>query len=349
MSPHYYLSHVGGLDDIVRQELAERLPQAHLLRGEYGRQHLTYDGEPADLLALRTVENVYASVLEIAEVSPRAAWLDELERLLAGVDLSSAVDTLRRLKPLPASPTFRVTAERSGTHDYHSPEIAGAAGAGIVAGTGWRVDLKHFDIEVRVDLRDRRALVGVRLSAQALHKRSRVVHPRVALNPTVAAAMVRLSLPQPDELVVDPMLGAGTILTERYLHDPRVRLVGGDKFAEKLAIARQNFAGLGVPAQLVRWDASRLPLADESVDTFLCNPPWGKVVASHEINLRIYPWLLGHLRRCLRVGGRAVVLTSERALLKRFREKHPDMRLVYVQRLSLGGLAPSLHVLEKQS
>jgi tRNA (guanine6-N2)-methyltransferase len=346
--PEYYLTHVGGLEDIVRAEVAERLPEAHVTGAEYGRLHLDFASEPTRLLDLRTVENVYVRVLAIPDVSPDTTWLDELERVLAHTDLSPALDVRARVKPLPPSPTFRVTAERVGQHDFRSPEIAGAAGAGLVTGMGFGVDLKGFDIEVRVDVRDNTALVGMRLSERALHRRSRVVHPRVALNPTVAAAMVRLSRPQPGELVVDPTVGSGTLLTERHAHDPRVRLIGGDRFPEKLALARENFAALEVPAELVQWDASRLPLGDETVDVFLLNPPWGRLVASHSINERLYPWMLRHLRRCLKPGGRVVMLTSERALVRAFRRSHPDMRQVMQQRLTVGGLAPSLHVLEKR-
>lgn len=347
--PLYTFTHVGGLHDIIGDELAERLPEARVVGGEYGRLTVDFPGEPARLLDLRTIENVYARVLELTDVAPGVAWLDEIERVMAATDLAPAVALRARVKPLPSSPTFRVTAERLGTHEYRSQDVAGAAGAGIIAQTGWRVDLKGFDIEVRVDVREDRALVGVRLSEQALHKRSRLVHPRVTLNPTVAAAMVRLSRPQPGELVVDPMVGGGTLLTERHAHNADVRLIGGDKFPEKLDLARQNFVALGVPARLVRWDASRLPLADESVEVFLVNPPWGRLVASHEINERLYPWLLGHLRRCLKPGGRIVLLTSERALVRRFREAHPDMVMTFHQRLNLGGLSPSLHVLEKRA
>ncbi|MBU0610745.1 MAG: methyltransferase domain-containing protein, partial [Armatimonadetes bacterium] len=189
-------------------------------------------------------------------------------------------------------------------------------------------------------------LIGVRLSERALHKRSRIVHPRVTLNPTVAAAMVRLSQPQPGQLVVDPTVGGGTLLTERYAVDPEVRLIGGDRFPEKLELARQNFAALGVPATLVQWDAGRLPLADETVDVFLLNPPWGRLVASHTVNERLYPWMLRHLRRCLRPDGRIVLLTSERSLVRTFLREQPDMRLALQQRLTVGGLQPSLHVLE---
>ncbi|MCE5237120.1 THUMP domain-containing protein [bacterium] len=345
----YYLSHVGGLESVVRDEVAERLPEARVTGAEYGRLHLVFPGEPVRLLELRTVENVFVTVLAIPEVSPRVQWLDDVEGLLARTDFGPAAALLGRLRPLPPSPTFRVTAERVGRHEFHSPDVAGAAGAGVVASTGWGVDLKGFDIEVRVDVRQDQALVGVRLSQRALHKRSRVVHPRVTLNPTVAAAMARLSLPEAGELVVDPTVGGGTVLTERYLHDPRVRLIGGDRFAEKLAMARENFTALGVPAELVQWDASRLPLADETVDKFLLNPPWGRLVASHTANERLYPWMLGHLRRCLRPGGRVVILTSERSLVRKFRESCPDMRLVVHQRLSLGGLEPSLHVLVKEA
>jgi len=103
--PHYYLTHVGGLGDIVREELDEWRPSGASPARRVRRLHLSYDGDPAALLALRTVENVYALLVEIADVSPSTSWLDRLERLMASLDLTPALTTLARLKPLPPNPT----------------------------------------------------------------------------------------------------------------------------------------------------------------------------------------------------------------------------------------------------
>lgn len=345
--PVYYMTYVPGLAEIVADEVAQRLPQARVLHSEFSRLHIEFDGEPAGLLALRTIENVYVRLAQFDEVRPDVAWLDELEQRLGRLDLQPALQLLRRVRAIPQAPSFRVTAERSGEHRFRSPAVAGMAGAGIETATGWRVDLTGYDIEVRVDVRGTEALVGARLSAEALHKRSRLVHPRVTLNPTVAAAMVRLSQPQAGEVVCDPMLGGGTILTERYDYDPQVTLIGGDLFSEKLDMARQNFAGLGVPALLAQWNVRRLPLRGETIDKFLCNPPWGNMWGDRALNRRLYPALLAHMRRCLKPGGLMVLLTSERALVRHFVDEHEDVRLVRTDRLNIGGLHPSLHVIRK--
>lgn len=345
--PIYYLSHVGGLEKIVADELAERVPEARILENEFGRLHLEYEGDPAALMALRTIENVYVRLAQFEAVRPEESWLDELEEGLSKLDLQPALEALRRQRAVPEMPTFRATAERQGEHDFRSPEVQGAAGAGIKAATGWQVDLRGYDVEVRVDVRGTEALVGVRLSGAALHKRSRLVHPRVTLNATVAAAMVRLSEPTAGEVVCDAMVGGGTVLTERHDHDPEALLIGGDLFAEKLALSRQNFEGLGVPAQLVQWDVRRLALGDETVDKFICNPPWGNMVGDRKLNRQMYPRLLSELRRCLKPGGLMVLLTSERALVQSFVDRHRDMGLARIDRLNVGGLHPSLHVLRK--
>ena len=346
--PIYYLTHVGGLEPIVAEELTEQLPDACRLRTEFSRLHLLFEGDPSQLLGLRTIENVYVRVLQMTDVRPDEQWLDELEETMAATDFAPALQALRCQRHVPNPPTFRVTCERLGKHDFRSQEAAGAAGAGVQAATGWKVDLRGYDVEVRLDIRGDKALVGLRLSEVALHKRSRIVHPRVAINATVAAAMVRLSQPQPGETVCDPMLGGGTVLTERYACGRDVTLIGGDLFTEKLDLARQNFIGLEVPVQLAQWDARRLPLREACIDKFICNPPWGNLLSGKELNRQAYPWVLGHLRRCLKPGGMIVLLTSERSLVRRLVDHYGDLRLLRAYRLSLGGLHPSIHVIEKE-
>lgn len=345
--PPYYLSHIGGLEDIVAEEVREKLPQARLLSSEFGRQHLAYDGDPGPLLELRTIENAVVLVASFEGVRPGMECLDELEAALSAIDLQPMLEAVRRVRPVGEPPRFRVTAERTGTHEFTSQQAAGAAGAGVIAATGWPVDLRDHEIEILLEIDQDRAIVGVRLSETALHKRSRVVHPRVTLNPTLAAAMVRVSEPEAGQVVVDPLCGGGTILVERHAYDAQVTLVGADLFTEKVAIARQNLEALGIAALLLRTDATRLPLRDGSVDRFICNPPWGNLIGDKRINRRLYPWMLGHMRRCLKPGGLIVLLTSERRLVRRFVEKYADIRQVSARRLSVGGLAPSLFVLRK--
>jgi hypothetical protein len=44
-----------------------------------------------------------------------------------------------------------------------------------------------------------------------------------------------------------------------------------------------------------------------------------------------------------------VLLTSERRLVQSFVDKHEDIHLMRIDRLNLGGLHPSIHVLRKEA
>lgn len=86
-------------------------------------------------------------------------------------------------------------------------------------------------------------------------------------------------------------------------------------------MAASNMASLGRrnhrrggPLQLLRANAATLgglPLSDASVDKIMTDLPFGKQFGSLEENHRLYPSVLRELARVLRVGGLAVLLTSQ--------------------------------------
>ena len=62
---------------------------------------------------------------------------------------------------------------------------------------------------------------------------------------------------------------------------------------------------------LARWDAQRLPLADQSVDRILSNPPFGKQLSNPEEIGPLYRGAIREYNRVLHPGGRAVLLVSD--------------------------------------
>lgn len=346
-APRLYFTCLGGLEPLVVEELAERLPTATVAATEFGRVRFHYAGPVSDLLGLRTVEHLHVRVRELQNVRPERGWLAEIEAILADTDLDPALALRRQVTPLPEAPSFRVTGERHGNHEFRSMEMAARAGAGVVARYGWRVDLEGYDLDVRVEVRQDQGLIGLRVSPEALHHRSRIVHMRASLNPTLAAAMVRASQPAPGETVLDPMCGAGTLLTERHQYAPDAYLLAGDRHAEKLALAQTNFAHFGVPAHLVQADATTLPWRTGHVDKVLCNLPWGRVVANPKVNRRLYPALLAEMARVLRPGGRAVLLTSERNLTSRVLAETGAFTRERDFHVHVGGLEPTLYVVRR--
>ncbi len=341
----YHVSVVRGLEAVAAAEIARRLPTAMVQAVRPGRVWLSDCGDPGDLLRLRTTEEVFASLAEIEDLPSTRAGLAEVERQMRAVDLSAALAARARLARALGEPRFRITATREGVHDYTSNELAAAAGAGVVAQTGWRVDLTHHDIDIWLQVEGAGAAVGLRLSGEGMSRRSRVSHGVASLRPTVAHAMCLLAGTRAGGVFLDPMCGSGTVLIERAGAGRDAVLLGLDLDPRPLRAAGENLRAAGVPATLCQADGRSLPLPAASVDTIVSNLPWGRRVGSHRANRRMYPQFMAEAVRVLQPGGTMVLLTIERRLMQRLVAEHPALSLDSVTVVNLGGLEPSIYVL----
>jgi 23S rRNA G2445 N2-methylase RlmL len=343
----YYVTVTGGLEQIACDEVRERAPDAQLVRLERGKVFFETRTPPSELRKLRSVENLHAWAGEFGDITAEGDSLAHIQAQLRQLSLDEAVRSYEQIVgPLPA-PSFRITAERTGAHEFNSQEVSAAAGAGVVERYGWKVDLTGHDLEVMVQVRDDRCLVGLRLSDETMSRRSRVEHAYASLKSTVAYCMLRLVGVEPQDVFCDPMCGAGTILVERAQLGPVALLIGGDRDERMLPKARANLEAAGASAQLVRWDARHLPLRRERVSRLLCNLPWGRRVGSHRANVHLYPGFVRQLAAVLQAGGAAALLTQERQLITRLLKRHPLLDIERFWPLSLGGLRPTIYLVRK--
>ncbi len=110
----------------------------------------------------------------------------------------------------------------------------------------------------------------------------------------VAAATVT-----PTDVVLDVACGTGDMMRAFAAGRPApARILGLDFAAEMLSTGLKR--GMPARAALVRGDAQRMPLADESVDVVSC--------AFGVRNFQDLSAGLGEMRRVLRAGGRLVIL-----------------------------------------
>lgn len=340
----YYANVIPGLEAITSAELARKLPEAAVSRMEAGRVCFSHPASPADLLTLRTTEDVFAHVAVLEGLPGDETGLAAIEARMREVDLSAALAAHRSVRDQPAHPSFRITATREGEQEYRSQLIAAYAGAAIVTRRGWRVDLEHPDIDIWVEVRGDRAVVGVRLSSDEMSRRSRVAHGVASLKPTVAHAMCLLSGPAPNEVFLDPMCGAGTILVERESALPGASIVGADRDLRPLESASANLRAAAADARLLQADARGLPLADASVDKIVCNLPWGRRIGSHRANRRLYPAFLAEALRVLKPNGTMVLLTVERRLMEGLLAEASCLIVGSRTKINLGGLEPSIYL-----
>ena len=333
--PDFYLTVVRGLERIASDEV--RRLGASAIDTRRAKVFLRFAHPPAPLLDLRGSMHTYAFIAERSGCPPDTsaqAWLEAAAREL---DFRPVLAHHAALRGRVSDPSFRISATRCGEHHYTSPKIAAWVGAGVQAQTGWRVDLEHHHYDIEVELVDDRALFGLLLGPRWQERRGKVAYHPASLNPTVAYAMIQLLGLEPDDIFLDPACGGGTILAERAALGPTSMLLGGDIWPRALEYARLNFNADGTPAHLLRWDAGRLPLRDESITRAAANLPFGHRVSHGSAVRRFYRSLLPELARVLQPKGRVALLTSRHRWLPEAAAKVPELHPVSRLRIVLGG------------
>jgi tRNA (guanine6-N2)-methyltransferase len=315
-----------GLEAVAMSEALSRVPGAT----EVGRRVVpTRSGlaffdapDPRPLVRLRCPEDLFAAVGYARGIAPDEHGLEAARRLARTAPfVEQALDS--RVQVTPGSRagrrlSFRVLVRAVGDHQFRRVDLARALerGIGERGDRRWRAQADG-EVEFWATLLQDELTLALRLSDDRMRQRDyKVAHFPGSLRPSVAAAMAWLSEPQDDDVVVDPLCGAGTILIERA-HLGRYRmLLGGDHDAAVLAAARENIGPRYKPIELRLWDAVALPLEDASISRVIVNLPWGRRIGSHADNRRLYPRLMREFRRVLVAGGRLVMLSGEINLLR---------------------------------
>jgi len=206
------VSCAAGFEPVVAEELRKLghtpyyLKPAKLVLPEAGP-----DACPALNFYPRTVHRVYL-LLGLG----RAPTLQDVRALAQAVSFHAYLNPEQR---------FAVRAQRHGSHDFTSMDVAREVGSAVVervqAHTGRRIraDLDTPDVEIMAELSDDQLLLLLNTSGPPLHRRHHRAFQHFApLLPTLAAALLRLSsFPDNVDLLIDPMAGGGTIPIEAAL------------------------------------------------------------------------------------------------------------------------------------
>jgi tRNA (guanine6-N2)-methyltransferase len=284
------------------------------------------DAIDGSLLRLRTTEDVFLLAWGTDQLSYRATDLDRIRRWTAhDAEWSRLLQLHHAVRPKPkGKPTYHLVAQMTGTHGYRRVDARKALAEGLAGKipASWRPAEENAAVEVWLTIHGATALCGLRLSDRTMrHRTYKIEHLPASLRPTVAAAMVRLAEIKPRQTVIDPMCGAGTILAEvtQRVRDARLGpafAFGGDVEAAALRAAGANLRRAGARDHLVRWDARRLPLPEESVDRVISNPPFGKQLGDPAEIGPLYREVVEECDRVLRPHGRAVLLVSDKPALQ---------------------------------
>jgi 23S rRNA G2445 N2-methylase RlmL len=283
----------------------------------------------AELLRLRTTEDVFLLAWGTDQLTYRAEDLDRIRRWTAqDADWPALLRLHHAVRPRPkGKPTYRLVTQMTGTHGYRRVDAQKAMAKGLAGKVpaSWKPAEENAAVEIWLTIHETTAVCGLRLSdATMRHRTYKREHFPASLRPTVAAALVRLAETELPHVVLDPMCGAGTIPAELLaLREEQWRrqkggaglVLGGDLEQGHLRSAAANLRSLG-KVELARWDARRLPLADAAVDRIISNPPFGKQLSTPEEVGPLYRRAVAEYDRVLRPGGVAVLLVADAPALR---------------------------------
>ena len=322
LPPLYAMVH-GGLESVAADEINRELG-GEVKKTSRGLVMFRVNAVTPDILKLRTTEDVFLLAWGSDSLAFDVSDLETIRKWTAKKpDWPRLFKLHHLLRPkTKGRPTFNLICQMQGEHGYRrtdAREVFRETMAEFIP-NGWQFSNENAWLEIWLTIHGKTAVCGIRLTDRTMrHRTYKHEHIAASLRPTVAGSMARLAGIGPGMTIVDPMCGAGTILAEvseianRRRGDP-VRVIGGDNDANAIFVATQNLQRMG-PIDLVRWDATDLPLATESVDRIISNPPFGKQLSTPEEVGPLYQAAAAEWDRVLKPGGRAVLLAMEQEML----------------------------------
>ncbi len=360
----YYAQTMPGLEQLAWREIEQDRPQVKLLGFETLEKKnglLLFQAQKADasLLNLRTVEDIFL-VLTSHEKLPRSRdSLARLALLLEQVHWPTALKVHRDITGYSPKAgkqtTFRIISRLFGRYNFHRKEAQFRAEKAVQKlNLKWALVEDGGVLEIWLNLfggqQESKVIAGLRLSDSHMrHRTYKLKHLPASLRPTVAAAMVMLSEPQDDDIFLDPMCGAGTILIERAYWGRYRHLLGGDIDAQALAVTHTNVGSKYKPITVQKWDARHLQAAieDKTVTKVVCNLPFGKQIGILATNEQLYTQFLDEAARVLRPGGKMVLLSSDFTLLRCLLGLRSAFKILEEISLTLLGMQAKIFVIRR--
>jgi 23S rRNA G2445 N2-methylase RlmL len=313
-----------GLEDIAAEEIAQSLGGA-IKRSGGGIIVFRMSDLDRSILQLRTTEDIFLYGWGTDELSYRAKDLDSIERWTdRGVRWDLLLKLHHAVTPKPTGkPTYHFVTQMTGVHGYRRVDAKKALTRGLAGKlpSSWKYAEENAAIEIWLTIKGAMAICGMRLSDRTMrHRTYKYEHLPASIRPTIAAAMVRLADLKPNQVVLDPMCGAGTLLAEAFLSTKgkktsagaswQTRFLGGDIEASHVRAALANLRQFHV-TDVRPWDARSLPLEDASIDRILCNPPFGNQLSTPAEIVPLYRESTREMDRVLRPGGKVVLIVAD--------------------------------------
>jgi len=302
------------------------------------------------LKAWNTISKFYPSSNQLIQDNFETPVAEKKQKL---EDVSNGCDDQKENTPTPSIPSFRCTCYRSGQncHAFGSMDVQVAVGGAIQDRFQWKVQMKNSDLDIAVNVDINQVYAGIKITKDSLFKRNIEHFGPTTLRATICAGLLRYANIKPGEIVVDPMCGGGSIPIEGTLSDPTAFYLGGEiheKAIERCA-GNQKAVQNRASTDFVRWDITKIPLRDNSIDVLVTDLPFGKRSGSKADNRVLYPRILNSMARVVKpTTGRAVLLTQDKnSMFKTLHKVSKHWKCHRQYGVNIGGLSALIYVMSR--
>ena len=250
--------------------------------------------------------------------------------------------------------SFRVTTHRSGKHNFNSNDVERRAGGALWRKYRTPVDLKNYEIDIRVDIFEQICFVGIPLHKRSLSNRfPRKFQPRTALKASTAYAALSLGLVDTTKrsCVLDPFCGSGTILFEAAHFSSRLSLYGSDIDPYIIEGAQENSNSLKLTKNIrfLQGDARELNkiFPNQRFDHIITNPPYGIRFGQHLDFERFYIRILQQFWYRLKPNATVVIIVLKWTKLNTALRLTGLYKVMDRQRVDMGDVKPHIVALRR--
>ncbi len=315
---------------------------------DYDLVQFNWRGNPLALRQLGTVEDIFYWLADI----PLSGKREDLDTLGKIPELNPALNIHKQFNGLPKTRTkYRVIVQASMQpwQSYRRNQMQHALAQAIHRRfPKWRLVSDSADLEFWLQQTGAQIRLGLRLTDHTTrHRTYKTANCPASLRPTIARALVLLTLPEDNDMFLDPMCGAGTVLIERALAGRYALIQGGDIDEQAIADTLENFGNRHKPRHIHHWDARQLPLSDQSVDKIATNPPWGRQIGSISELRALYHATFSEIDRVLRPNGLVAILTSEWNALKNALAQTDLTPIQHIKNIAVLGRRADIFVAQK--
>ncbi|WXG45133.1 MAG: methyltransferase [Candidatus Atabeyarchaeum deiterrae] len=332
---------IKGLEKVASEEILEKLNLAKLVFSPYG---------PHGWLRCEVKDSSFPDVRRLRSISEAYMLLHD-ETYTERFSIDHFADATVEAIPSYAPHARRISVSAYSTNKKFSQRvIQGAFSKRIREKLNAECSLKDCDTILRINLLRKAVIAAIDLHIRPGNIQKKLETHPTALLPPIAYCMIRLSSPQGDEQLLDPMCGCGTIPIMAALEWRELKIAGSDVSGDYVSCASRNAEAMGV-ADKVRFfvsDIADLPSKGIEADMIAVNPPYGIARPVQTELKKFYDSIFEVAHRVLSSKGRIAIVTPYPEIIEKAASKF-TFRVGSVYKISEGELPRTIHIIEKSS